>query len=102
MRIYEVELVVSGPITINRPINFNTDKELDVGNVFRCAITIKRHSDGIVIASTVQTVDRDRAYKVALLFIGKMLDILAIKTNAALNVSLNSSRNKMRGVSFGQ
>ncbi len=29
MRIYDVELLVSGPVTIRRPINFNTDKELD-------------------------------------------------------------------------
>jgi len=92
MRIYNVELLVSGPVTIRKPINFNTDKELDFGNVFRSDICIKKHSQGFLISSTVQTKDQDRAYKVALLFVGKMLDILSIKTNATLNVSFNEYR----------
>ena len=81
MRIYNVELIVLGQITTNRLIDFNTDKELDVGNVFRSDIIIKSHLQGIKISSTVYTADQDRAYKVALLFIGKMLDVLALKTD---------------------
>jgi hypothetical protein len=92
MRIYNVELLVSGPVTVRRQINFNTDKELDFGNVFRSDISIKKHQQGFVISSTVYTADQDRAYKVALLFIGKMLDILSLKTKSTLNVSLNEYR----------
>ena len=92
MRIYNVELLVSGPVTVRRQINFNTDKELDFGNVFRSDISIKKHQHGFVISSTVYTADQDRAYKVALLFIGKMLDILSLKTKSTLNVSLNEYR----------
>jgi len=88
MRIYNVELLVSGPVTISHQINFATDKELDFGNVFRSDITIVKHQLGFLISSTVYTVNQDRAYKVALLFIGKMLDILSLKINSALNVSL--------------
>ncbi|WP_276980240.1 methylamine utilization protein MauJ [Flavobacterium filum] len=103
MRIYNVELLVSGPVTIRRQINFNTDKELDFGNVFQSDISIKKHQQGFVISSTVFTADQDRAYKVALLFIGKMLDILSLKTKSTLNVSLNeyrqiSDRNIVRAV----
>ncbi len=103
MRIYSVELLVSGPVTVKRQINFNTDKELDFGNVFRSDISIKKHPQGFLISSTVFTADQDRAYKVALLFIGKMLDILSIKTESPLNVSLNeyrqiSDRNIVRAV----
>lgn len=103
MRIYNVELLVSGRVTIRRQINFNTDKELDFGNVFQSDISIKKHQQGFVISSTVYTADQDRAYKVALLFIGKMLDILSLKTKSTLNVSFNeyrqtSDRNIVRAV----
>lgn len=89
MRTYSVELLVSGPVTTQGIISFNTDKELDIGNVFRSTISIKKHAIGFIISTTVYTENQDRAYKVALLFIGKMLDILAIKTNLPLNVSIN-------------
>ena len=93
MRTYNVELIIFGPITIGRTIDFNTYKELDLGNVFRSDITIKQHSQGIKVSSTVWTADQDRAYKVALLFIGKMLDVLSIKTNTPLFVTNNDIRN---------
>lgn len=93
MRVYNVEITVFGKITIARPIDFNTDKELDVGNVFRSDIIIRPHTQGVRVSSTVYTADEDRAYKVALLFIGKMLDILAIKSNTSLFVSNNDIRN---------
>jgi len=89
MRIYNVDLLVSGAITVNRAINFRTDKELDLGNIFQSDIAIKPNKQGIVISSTVRTLDQDRAYKVALLFIGKMLDILSLRINSPLDVSLN-------------
>ena len=92
MRIYNVELLVSGAVIIRRHINFEADKELDLGSVFRSDISIKKHPQGFLISSTVNTADQDRAYKVALLFIGKMLDILAIKTKTSLNVSFNEYR----------
>jgi hypothetical protein len=92
MRIYNVELLISGPITTRRVINFDTEKELDLGNVFRSDISIKKHQQGFIISTTVYTANQDRAYKVALLFIGKMLDILSMKINSPLNVSLNEYR----------
>lgn len=90
MRVFEVELLVSGPITVRRAFSFDTDKELFLGDVFRSDITTKKHSQGLLISTTVFTVDQDTAYKVGLLFIGRMLDILAIKTNSAINVSHNN------------
>lgn len=103
MRIYNVELLISGPITTRRIINFDTEKELDLGNVFRSDISIKKHQQGFIISTTVYTANQDRAYKVALLFIGKMLDILSMKTNLPMNVSFNeyrqlSDRNIVRAV----
>jgi hypothetical protein len=92
MRTYQVELLISGPVTTPRPINFNTDKELDLGNIFSSSIEIKKAANGIIISSTVFTVDQDRAYKVALLFIGKMLDLLSFRLNTPLNLNIQELR----------
>lgn len=92
MRIYNVELLVSGAVKVSSTIHFQTDKELDLGNIFQSDISIKPHKQGFLISSTVHTADQDRAYKVALLFIGKMLDVLSLRINSPLNVSLNEYR----------
>lgn len=89
MRIYSVELLIYGKVAIKRSIDFSTEKELYLGNVFRSDVSIKPHRQGLLISSTVYTADQDRAHKVALLFIGKMLDVLSIRTNLPLYVSLN-------------
>ena len=95
--------MVSGPVTVRRMLNFNTDKEINLGDVFRSDISVKKHPQGFAISSTVYTANQDRAYKVALLFIGKMLDVLSVKANLPLLVSLNDSkyfsdRNSVRAV----
>lgn len=95
MRTYSVELNVFGKITTTGLIDFDTDKELDVGNVFRSDIVIRSHQQGVRIASTVWTADQDRAHKVALLFIGKMLDVLSLKINTPLFISNNDIRNSV-------
>lgn len=94
MRTWEVELIIYGAITIQRNISFNTDKELNLGNIFRSDINIKPYIDGIKISSTVRTNNQDSALKIALLFIGKMLDILSLKTNIPLNISRNNEYRK--------
>ncbi|MGF7072367.1 hypothetical protein [Mucilaginibacter sp. 3215] len=92
MRTYKVELLVSGPITINGHLRFNAEKELVRDNIFQSDIIVQKHPAGAIFTVTVFTIDQDRAYKVALLFIGKMLDILAVRINGPLNVSLNDHR----------
>jgi hypothetical protein len=91
MRTYQVELSIAGPVTVARSIHFNADKELDIGNIFQSNIEIKKSNCGLNIFSTVQTADEDRAYKVALLFIGKMLDVLSLRTNTALNLNIHEA-----------
>lgn len=93
MRTYDVELTVFGKVITRKAVDFNTDKELDVGNVFRSNIVIKPHQQGVRISSTVFTSNQDRAYKVALLFIGKMLDVLALKVNTSVFISNIDIRN---------
>lgn len=90
MRKYRVQFIISGDVFVSSSISFNTDKELSLGNVFTSDITIEPDRHGFKITSTVQTEDRDRAMKVAILFIGKMLDILAMKIDSPLIITQNS------------
>jgi hypothetical protein len=92
MRTYQVELLIAGPVTVSRSLHFNADKELDIGHIFQSRVEIKKANGGLIISSTVHTADQDRAYKVALLFIGKMLDILSLRTNTALNLNIHEAK----------
>jgi hypothetical protein len=87
MRTYSVDLLVLGQVTTSKTIKFETEKELNLGNIFRSEISIKPNQTGFKISCTVSTVDKDRAFKVALLFIGKMLDVLSLLTHTSLFVS---------------
>ncbi len=68
----------------------DTLKELNLGEIFRSGIQILPHKEGFEIIVTVYTSQPEKANKIALLFAGKMLDILAIKINVPLFVSLVS------------
>ncbi len=91
MRTWEVTLLVKGAIKVNGQIRFGTDKELQLGNVFRSNISIGNYRNGIKITSTVHTANLDNAYKVASLFIGKMLDVFTIRLNVPLVVEEDKS-----------
>ncbi len=93
MRIYEVEFYIDGPIKFRNNINFQTTKELDLGNVFDSDISIRTSPRSNLINATVYTNDIDRAEKVAGLFIGKMLDVLCVKTNCKLDIYTFENRN---------
>ena len=88
-RAWEVSLSVSGPVKVREKIKFDTQKELNIGEVFTSSIEIKPNNEGFNIVATVFTTEQDSAHKVALLFVGRMLDILAIKLNSPLFVSLD-------------
>lgn len=98
MRTYEVQLLVSGAIATRANIKFDTEKELNVGDSFRSDIDIRSHTSGVLISSTVYTVDRDRAYKVALLFISQMLDVLSVRINLPINIGNGESQTAVRNI----
>lgn len=98
MRIYEVELNILGTISTKSPINFSTEKELEIGAIFNSAVKISSNQQGLKISTTVRTNSEDRARKIAFLFIGKMLDVLSFKLDKPLNISENEIVNKsLRG-----
>lgn len=90
IRTWEVTVKVFGSVSIKKPISFNTDKELNIGEIFRSDIELSPSNDGFDIKTTVRTNEQGTANKIALLFIGRMLDILSIKTDLPLFVSLSN------------
>lgn len=90
VRPYEVTLKITGPVKIIEEMGFNTQKELNIGEIFHSAIQIRPEIDGFHIVVTVFTSQQEQANKIALLFVGRMLDILSIKINSPLFVSLFS------------
>jgi hypothetical protein len=90
VRPYEVTLQVTGPVKVREEIGFNTQKELNMGEIFHSEINVKPDPEGFHIIVTVFTSQHEQANKIALLFVGRMLDILSIKINSPLFVSLYS------------
>lgn len=89
MRTWEVTLSVIGNIRIQRKFSFQFEKELHLGNVFNSDLTLSNIKHGIEIQTTVRTQNRENAQKVASLFIGKMLDVLALRLNMPVEVYIN-------------
>jgi hypothetical protein len=90
VRSYEVTLRVTGPVKIKDEIRFNANKELKIGEIFDSAVEIRPDPEGFHIIVTVFTSHQEQANKIALLFVGRMLDILSILINIPLFVSLVS------------
>jgi len=89
VRLYKVEFTIIGDVEIAGPINFRTVKELQPGDIFDSEITIENHPSGLRISCTVFTSSQDRAYKVGLIFVGRMLDVLSMKIDIRLVVYNN-------------
>src|SRR5690349_19479421 len=90
IRSYEVTLRVTGPVKTREEIRFNTDKELKMGAIFASSIEVKPDPEGFHIVVTVFTSLQEQANKIALLFVGRMLDCLSIMIKEPLFVSLVS------------
>jgi hypothetical protein len=86
---WEVTLFVYGPIATKRLIQLNEPKGFELGNdPFYSDIKIERSSSGIKAEVSAYASTEELAYKAALLFFGQMLDVLALKINLPLYLSL--------------
>lgn len=93
MTTYEVSLTIFGAIKSISNLRFQADKELESGSYFESNVFITNHSNGINISVTVRAQNSDTASKLALLFVGKMLDVLAFKVNTPLVVTFDENLN---------
>lgn len=94
---FNVELIIFGKITVSKTIAFDAEKQLQPGALFRSKIEIKNHPKGLRISTIVYTADEDRAYKVALLFVGRMLDIMSMRMKIPLSFTSSHMKEEADG-----
>jgi len=99
MATWEVELFISGPITIGGRIRLNDESSLHLGNPFYTDIDLRRVPSGVLANLRAPATSNQLANQAALLFGGRMLDALAININLSLFVSLFERRISERRVS---
>ena len=86
MSYWSVRLAVSGPITITRNITLNVEK----GRIapFRTSVKLSRAAKGLWIDVVARASTMLEANDAAVFFVGQMLDVLCIRLNLPLYVSL--------------
>ncbi|KGK29575.1 methylamine utilization protein MauJ [Cellulophaga sp. E6(2014)] len=89
--IWEVEISVIGPITVTENININARKELEHPEPFYSRIKIKNTENGFKATVTAFAPNPELAEKAAILFFGRMLDVLSIKLNLSLQLDVTKN-----------
>ena len=98
---WEVDLNVYGPITVNRLVNLHEPKGFSLPNPFQSEVQIKPASAGVQITATAYATSIQNARKVTLVFIGYMLDVLAVQINLPIFLSYTPTQN-FHGQGFGE
>lgn len=89
--IWEVDIYVIGPVSVQNNINFSTRKELEHPDAFYSEIKIRSNINGFFATVSALAPDSELAEKAGILFFGRMLDVLSLKTD--LPFQLDLSRN---------
>ena len=89
--IWEVEISVIGPISIQRRINFNARKELEHPDPFYSNISIVNSENGFLATVTAFAPTSELAEKAAILFFGRMLDVLSMQLNLPFQLDLTNN-----------
>ncbi len=84
--VWEVNLVVYGSITIEKPLSLNEPKGFQIRDQFYSDIEIRRRrgSSGIEATVTAFAPSKQLAREAAILYFGQMLDALAIQIDQPL------------------
>lgn len=86
MSFWNVRLSISGPITIRKTMALNVEK----GYIepFQTTIKLSQASKGVWAEVVVKAITIEEANDAAVFFVGQMLDILCLRINLPLHVSL--------------
>jgi hypothetical protein len=96
---WEVELAISGPISVEKTWTRNVQK----GDEFWTPITIRNTEDGVALTIIARAIDRQNANDAAVYFVGKALDVLSLRLNLPLHLSLFEPKfKKIAGTSKGE
>ena len=85
---WQIELFINGPITVRGTIQATHAKGFGSRRQFYSDVTIRTIQSGLQCSVTAYAGDSDAARKAALVFVGEMLDVLALTLDQPLSVSL--------------
>lgn len=86
--IWEVDITVIGPVSITNNIRLNTRKELEHPDPFYSEISIVGTNNGFKATVTAFAQNSNLAEKAAILFFGRMLDVLSLRLDLSLQLDL--------------
>jgi hypothetical protein len=86
--VWEVEILVIGPLSIKNAINFNARKELEHPEPFYSNVSIINNENGFLATVTAFAPNSDLAEKAAIIFFGRMLDVLSLNLNLSLQLDI--------------
>ncbi len=89
--IWEVDIAVIAPISIREEINFNARKELEHPDPFYSTIRVRHIENGFIATVTAFAPNSELAEKAAILFFGRMLDVLSLRLNLTLQLDLSNN-----------
>lgn len=92
MHNWEVDLNIQGPITVRGSVHLNRPKGYNSPDPFRSDVRIRSARSGVKITATARASSIQHAKKVTLVFIGSMLDALALHINLPLYLSYAPSQ----------
>ena len=90
IREWDVELAISGPVSVANPFTRNVQK----GREFWTPVTIKNVPEGVRLTIVARAQDEQSANDTAVYFVGKMLDVLGLHLDLPLHLSLFEQRFK--------
>ena len=86
--VWEVEISVIGPISIREIIRISTRKEIEHSEPFYSKVLIKNSENGFTAILTAFAPNPELAEKAAIIFFGRMLDVLSLRLNLSLQLDL--------------
>lgn len=93
LAIWEVDLLVDGPISVRQRLLTRQQKGFRVDDPFFSEIEIRSSPFGVQATIPARANDEESAHKAAVLFFGRMLDVLTLIINQPMNLSLSEGHN---------
>lgn len=81
---WEVTLIISGPITVERPLNMSVQKGQD--QPFWTTLKVTKAPQGVKAEIVAKAINQEEANDAAIYFVGQALDVLSLRTRLPLYV----------------
>jgi len=95
--VWQVDLYVDGPVSIRRRLHTVQQKSFRTDNPFYSDIEIQPIPSGLRATATARATDVELAYKAAVFFFGRMLDVLTLQINRPMYLSLGEGERTRGG-----